>query len=576
LIRDYSRFHSWLDLRSQLSSFYKVNLVVIRLALFFALLAASVFVMAAEGEPLAARLIVLANSDDPESLQLARYYMEKRHVPDANLIALPMPKDESLDWRQFIARVYQPVQDELIKRGWIQAIEMSQLDKLGRKKYAISGHRISYLVVCRGVPLRVEHDQSLYEATPPLTDNAQFRTNSSAVDAELALLSRSGYPINAMVPNPLFTNLHPTFLDEASVVKVTRLDGPTYADAAALVDNAIKAEQQGLIGRAYVDIGGPHPEGDKWLEATAKEIEELGYELEIDRTSGVFPATARFDAPVLYFGWYASGVGGPFTQPGFRFPPGAIALHIHSYSAQTLRSADADWCGPLIARGVTATFGNVHEPYLTFTHHPQLLLRALAVGKNLGDAACFSLPALSWQGVTIGDPLYRPFAVSFADQWQRRKLMADDLFAYVVAREVKRLAQTGQLVEAVTTATEALRERPGLVLALSLARLSEQTGKVDATIRLLNGMSFSTPVAPMLVPAAAQLAQFFANHGAPQKSLEIYQALLAMETLSLEQRLALLPAALKVAETSNSTEAFGLWKKTLDALSAKMSPAQKN
>jgi hypothetical protein len=176
----------------------------------------------------------------------------------------------------------------------------------------------------------------------------------------------------------------------------------------------------------------------------------------------------------------------------------------------------------------------------------------------------------------MGDPLYRPFAVSFADQRQRRKLMADDLFAYVVAREVKRLAQTGQLAEAVTTATEALRERSGLVLALSLARLSEQTGKVDAAIRLLNGMSFSTPVAPMLVPVAAQLAQFCANHGAPQKSLEIYQALLAMETLSLEQRLALLPAALKVAETSNSTEAFGLWKKTLDALSAKMSPAQKN
>ena len=87
-------------------------------------------------------------------------------------------------------------------------------------------------------------------------------------------------------------------------------------------------------------------------------------------------------------------------------------MHIHSYSATTLRNRDTGWSGPFVARGVTATVGNVFEPYLQLTHRPDLLLRALVRGATFGDAACYAQPALSWQVIAIGDPLYRPFAVS--------------------------------------------------------------------------------------------------------------------------------------------------------------------
>jgi uncharacterized protein (TIGR03790 family) len=113
---------------------------------------------------------------------------------------------------------------------------------------------------------------------------------------------------------------------------------------------------------------------------------------------------------VLYFGWYAATVNGPFTVPGFRFPPGTLAMHIHSFSAATLRDAATGWCGPLLARGVTATVGNVFEPYLQLTHRPDYLLRALARGENFGDAVYYAQPALSWNTIAIGDPLYRPFS----------------------------------------------------------------------------------------------------------------------------------------------------------------------
>jgi len=552
--------------------FEPVFIATARFLLLGVVLVTAHFATASESEPLAARVIVLANRDDAESLQLARHYMEKRQVPAANLLALPMPKDEGISWRQFIDAIYQPAQDELVKRGWIEAIGMDQADKLGRKKYAISGHRIAYLVVCRGVPLRVEHSAELYEPVPPLTKNAQFRTNVGSVDGELALLAASGYPINAFVPNPLFNKARPTFLDEAKVVKVSRLDGATLADASALVDNAITAERQGLVGRAYVDIGGPHPDGDKWLESAARQIDELGFDADVERSPAVFGGAARFDAPVLYFGWYAGALNGPFARPGFHFPPGAIALHIHSYSAQTLRSAEADWCGPLVARGVTATFGNVHEPYLQFTHVPPLLLRALAAGRTLGDAAYFALPALSWQAVVIGDPLYRPFTVSFVEQWQRRHEMTAEQFAYVVLREVKRLVREGQERQAWQTASEALRARPGLVLALRTAELGKTQGDVAAALKALDLVPVSAPADLALVPVVAQCAQFYAEHGAPQKALALFSALLGIENLPSEQRLALLSPAMKAAEAAGATESFALWKLIYETLTQKAMP----
>jgi len=518
----------------------------------------------AEDEALSARVIVLANRDDAGSLQLARYYMEKRHVPEANLLALPMPSDETITWRQFIDAVYQPAQDELIKRDWIQAIETSLTDKIGRRRYAISGHRIAYLVICKGVPLRIAHDQSLYEATLPFTNSAQFRTNCGAVDAELALLARSGYAINALVSNPLCGKAHPTFLEEAQVVKVSRLDGPTYSNAAALVDNALKAEQQGLIGRTYVDIGGLHPEGDRWLESVVRSIDELGFDGDVDRKPTVVPATARFDAPVLYFGWYAGTVCGPFTQPGFHFPPGAIALHIHSYSAQTLRSADADWCGPLVARGVTATLGNVYEPYLPFTHHPDLLVHALADGMNFGDAVFFALPGLSWQAVAIGDPLYRPFAVPLAEQWQRRRDLPDELYPYVVFRKLRQLMQAGQTGDAVKVAVEELSQRPGLVLALRTAELLKASGDTAGAVRTIDSILPLRVVPFSLVPVAAQAAQFCADSNAPKTAVEIFRTLLAIENLSLEWRLMLLPPAMKAAEVAGDPDLLGLWKQMLE------------
>jgi tetratricopeptide (TPR) repeat protein len=89
--------------------------------------------------------------------------------------------------------------------------------------------------------------------------------------------------------------------------------------------------------------------------------------------------------------------------------PGAFAYHLHSFSADTLRSATRNWCGPLLAKGATCTMGCVYEPYLIFTPNIASFLETLANGGTFGEAAWASQLALSWQNTVIGDPLYQPF-----------------------------------------------------------------------------------------------------------------------------------------------------------------------
>ncbi|HWA25676.1 MAG TPA: TIGR03790 family protein [Lacunisphaera sp.] len=356
-----------------------------------------------------ARVVILANVRQPESVELARFYAAQRGVPEANIVALPLPEDESITWRRFIDQVWQPVQDELYRRGWIQGVAGDLLDRYGRRRCAPTGHRISYLVVCRGVPLRIYNDPVLLEVAPVGKVPDALNKNEGAVDGELCRLAMPLGEITGWIPNPCFRQDGSANLASEEVVKVSRLDGPTWESAHRLVTSALAGERQGLHGRYYVDEGGRDKEGDKWLEGAVAELQGLGFEGDTETTAMTFAPTAPFDLPIFYFGWYERDLNGPFSREGFAFPPGAVAVHIHSYSAQTLRSTVAGWCGPFVARGVAATVGNVFEPYLEYTHRPDLLVHALGRGERFGDAAYYSLPVLSWQAVAIGDPLYQPF-----------------------------------------------------------------------------------------------------------------------------------------------------------------------
>lgn len=341
---------------------------------------------------------------------------------------------------------------------------------------------------------------------------------------------------------------------------VSRLDGPSVDEANTLVDRAVAAEQTGLLGRAYVDIANRDNTGDPWLESAVKQLAALGFDTSVDRENATFPVTARIDAPVLYFGWYSGGVDGPFALPGFRFPPGAIALHIHSYSASTLRQPGGGWTGPLVARGVTATVGNVYEPYLQFTHQPHLLLKALARGATLAEAAYYSITALSWQAVLIGDPLYRPFAVSLDEQMRNFSKLPPRLAGYATLRRMHLLDLAERTFDATALGVSSQRDAPNLAVGVALARRLREAGETD---KAGNALGF----APMLRSfdvndwaVARDAAVLLESCGRPARALEVWRTLLATPKLPRELRVAWLPEARKTALSANDTSRAGTWQ----------------
>lgn len=453
---------------------------------------------AEDGSDAAARVIVVANSDDPESLDVAAHYMRARGVPAENLVALPMPRKETVSWREFGERVFSPLRREFAARGWIDGFvpEGVPADKFFRAPLAFpqdfdpeksrNAEKISYVVLCRGVPLRVANAPE--NLPPPASAAAETKTadgktvpapapkrgpfdvNNASADSEIALLGVPATEANGAVLNPFFKDNAEKNLPAAKLfLRVARLDGITAADAKALADNAISAEKKGLLGRAYIDVGGPHAQGDKWLLVCAEKARELGFDASTERSRALMDADARYDAPALYFGWYSGGVAGFFRDPNFRFPAGAVAIHIHSFSATSMRSKTA-WTPALVARGAAATVGNVYEPYLGMSHYPHYFLEALADGKTAGEAAAYSIPVFSWQGVFVGDPLYRPFAKSVEEQMSEAKRAPTRLSQYAFLRAANLAERGGNAEDARKILKDAEMYAPGLALNFALAQ----------------------------------------------------------------------------------------------------------
>jgi uncharacterized protein (TIGR03790 family) len=477
--------------------------------------------------PEPARVVVVANASARDSRELAEYYATARGIPAENIVALPMPEEETIAWPAFAAKVFNPLFAELAQRGWIESFPVQGTDQFGRRKTMILGHRISYLVVMRGVPLRIDENPDWKSPTPATGQAAAVAVNHAAVDSELSLLVQSGTPVVGFVPNPVYRQRSTTGILADSIVRVARLDGPTPTAVRGLIDSALAGERQGLAGRAYIDIGGPSPLGDKWLDTVARQIAAAGFETDVDRAGSTLVPLARFDAPALYFGWYAGAANGPFTVPGFRFPPGAIAVHIHSYSAQTLRTDKQFWCGPLVAAGAAATLGNVYEPYLEATHNLDLFVEALLRGETFGTAAYYAQPALSWQTVALGDPLYRPFARSQEEQFSGRARLPATLRPYVVLRQARLALQRGDKAGAMRLVRGAFQETPSVALGVSLAQFARETEGPEAAVRELLFLELLPQYDLRDLGAVRTAAALLVECGAGEKALLLYEKALA-------------------------------------------------
>ncbi|MEJ5349161.1 MAG: TIGR03790 family protein [Desulfosoma sp.] len=388
-------------------------------------------------------VLVIANRNASESVGLARYYMNRRGIPEENLVLLWVTDQETCSRDDYDRRIAAPVR---------RAVQ----------EHRQRGGSVRCLLTVRGIPLRVAPPgfsdeektrkaslekelkslkETLAHVDKDSPEAARIRkemesrqesirklskeNQSAAVDSELTLVLEPEYPLEGWIPNPMFVG----FRDRSkigfpkTVFMVARLDGPSADIVKRLVDDAMAAEERGLSGTAYFDARWPRPQAEKMqkldggygfydasIHLAAEVVHKRGrLRVVVDDRQELFqPGQAPQAA--LYCGWYSLGR----YVPAFSWVRGAVGYHIASSECSTLRAGSSQvWCKRMLEEGVAAVVGPVEEPYVQAFPVPHLFFHFLTDGRySLAEAVFLSLPNVSWRMILVGDPLYRPFGTS--------------------------------------------------------------------------------------------------------------------------------------------------------------------
>ncbi len=380
-------------------------------------------------------LLLVLNEDNAISLEVGKYYAEKRGVPASNILRIKTRSEDEISRADYERQIEAPI------GAWLAR--------------ASAQDRILYIVLTKGIPLRVAGTSG--------TDGTV-----ASVDSELTLLYRkmTSVPFSAAgrIANPYF-------LGEASIAGarrfthetqdiylVCRLDGYTSSDIRGLIDRGFAP---GKEGRILLDERGPsQSKGDSWLQTAADRLAAIGFQdrVVLESTDKVL----KDENGIL--GYYSWGSNDPAIRArhlNLGFLPGALAGMFVSSDARTFTAPPPEWrigswgdknsyfagspqslAGDLISDGVTGVAGHVSEPYLESTIRPNILFPAYLSGFNLIESFYLAMPSLSWQTVVVGDPLCAPFRTQALTPGEIDKgiELSTDLPSFFSARCVRNLA----------------------------------------------------------------------------------------------------------------------------------------
>ena len=333
-------------------------------------------------DPLASRVMVVANRNSPESMRIAGYYAKKRAIPSGNVVLLTTTGDEEIPRAKFQSEIEEPI------------------------RQAIAGtHKpIDYIVLTKGLPIRFSDwgQSGGYSVDAMIAaDKLPLPEITKLEDADVA---RSG--------NPYFQKSEPFSHAKFGFFLVTRLDGYTVDDALRLVDNSLAAK--GEKGPFFFDEADNRKQGDyadmQTMLAKADEgLRKKGFTSSEDKSN-------TFVAPAEPLAGYASwgsndGAFSLDTYHKLQFLPGALVETYVSTSGRTFRptTGGQSLIADLIAQGVTGVKGYVSEPYTFALARPDILFDRYTSGYNLAESFYMASPVLKWKDVIIGDPLCRPY-----------------------------------------------------------------------------------------------------------------------------------------------------------------------
>jgi len=487
---------------------------------FFAVLTfytISVYTSSAVVDP--QKIYLAVNRDNPNSRKTAEFYCKLRNVPLSNILELDAGNSGHITRAHYINKIENPIVRELVARGAVKAISIGRKDSYGRDEYLYTSHNVDFIIMCF-MPWGI---------ISSVKDSNPVKTDAASVDSEISARFLTQQTLSGACKNPLYKNFSSSDLAKAyGVLRVARLDGKSFESAKGMLLSAAEAERMGVRGRGYIDMSKKMRMGDDWLAHCAEFIKSAGYDISVDVIPELFDFSTRYDAMLFYFGWYAHNPKFFFNEKNFRLAPGAIALHIYSFSASQLRSRK-DWTGMFIDAGAAQTFGNVYEPFLGMTQNPIVLMTAFSKGLCAGEAAYASVPFLSWQTLWLGDPLYLPYRVPLDEQIKILESgKADEYSQYAIIRQMNILVADGKTAEARKLGESWVGRIPDIAILWWLLCEARATGNSSLALQYADMMAGIPPSSEYL-GLYVELSDFYgASRESAPKALAVMRSLRAI------------------------------------------------
>jgi uncharacterized protein (TIGR03790 family) len=381
-------------------------------------------------------VVILVNESVPESVSIGEYYASRRSIPKSNICRVRTTPNEICSWAELRKDILEPL-----------------------KKFLEEKPDVLYIVPVWGIPVktREENPNNDGKGGPggPVTTFVEGR-DYACIDREIELL-KTQHDLDGWFASKVFRVERRLTLDDGIYI-VSRLDGPTAEAARGLVDLALYGEAYGIEGKGLVDTRGlAGNEGLAGADSQMREIgpmfEEAQIEFDHDDKPDVIDLATRASAG-HYWGWYTGNV--LCSRNDWRFRPGAVGAHLHSFSAMQLRRSNQTWTGPLVHHGITGTCGTVYEPLLSGFPYGHIFFDRFLDGYTFGEAMTIATMFTSWMAVYVGDPLYAPYAPGLKERQAKNRELATTAFKAIAAAldegdSAKALAQAKQ-VEAIGVA----------------------------------------------------------------------------------------------------------------------------
>lgn len=325
------------------------------------------------------RVLVVINQTDPDSVRLGRYYAEKRGVPRENVVLVQTTAAERIPLEQYEKEIHDPIKAALAK----------------------TKNPIDFILLMRGLPLRNAEGFGISIDSRLMADS--LPTQKAPVASDQGQLAE----------NPYFNKKEPFSHAKFGIYLVCRLDGYTFEDAKALVDNSLAAKPNPgpfLLNKAQNRKSEGYGELQATLDSAATLLKAKGLDVTLDE--GVsFPGSSK---PLAGYATWGSN-DGAFKQDvyaGLKFLPGAICETFVSTSGRSFRKpvpAGQSVVADLIAQGVTGVKGYVSEPYTFALAKADILFDRYTSGYNLAESFYAASAVTHWRDIVIGDPLCAPY-----------------------------------------------------------------------------------------------------------------------------------------------------------------------